>query len=254
MGWLGTASAFYANAAELRGHDHRAVHAAAARRRARRGGSPAPDRHARRLELRPRRCAHAHDAPAARLGHGLHLAVFHDHDAALLAARAANSGGQHGILMGSSGLGAFAGSLWLLRIAAPHRTAYLRGSVVAIVVCMLGACRWRAIWPKPSSRWSLLTSAPPPLRPGQYHRAGTRAGCHPRPGLGARGAELFRRAAFLGAAHDEVRRLVGLRLAMGAAALLFGGAATLLSTGTIAPAPGSRRRRSRRLRRRGSGD
>jgi len=46
--------------------------------------------------------------------------------------------GQHGMLMGSSGLGAFTGSLWLLRIAAKHRTAYLRASVAVITLCIGG--------------------------------------------------------------------------------------------------------------------
>jgi MFS family permease len=45
---------------------------------------------------------------------------------------------EHGILMGSSGLGAFSGSLWLLRIAPERRNAYLRGAVAAVMVCMLG--------------------------------------------------------------------------------------------------------------------
>jgi MFS family permease len=45
---------------------------------------------------------------------------------------------EHGILMGSSGLGAFTGSLWLLRIAVPHRVAYMRGSIIVVVLCMAG--------------------------------------------------------------------------------------------------------------------
>ena len=45
---------------------------------------------------------------------------------------------KHGILMGSSGLGAFAGSLWLLAIPAHRRAAYLRCAVAVIFVCLGG--------------------------------------------------------------------------------------------------------------------
>jgi MFS family permease len=45
---------------------------------------------------------------------------------------------QHGILMASSGIGAFIGSLWLLRIPRESRAAWMRAALAAIVLAMLG--------------------------------------------------------------------------------------------------------------------
>ena len=45
---------------------------------------------------------------------------------------------QHGLLMASSGIGAFAGSLWLLSIRREKRGAWLRAAVAVIVVAMSG--------------------------------------------------------------------------------------------------------------------
>ncbi len=45
---------------------------------------------------------------------------------------------QHGLLMASSGIGAFAGSLWLLSIRREKRGAWLRAAVAMIVVAMSG--------------------------------------------------------------------------------------------------------------------
>jgi MFS family permease len=52
----------------------------------------------------------------------------------------------HGFRMGSSGVGAFAGSLWLLTISSEKRTAYLRGGAVVITACMLGLANAHAFW------------------------------------------------------------------------------------------------------------
>ena len=52
----------------------------------------------------------------------------------------------HGLLMGSSGVGAFVGSIWLLTISSEKRAAYLRGAAVVITACMLGLANAHAFW------------------------------------------------------------------------------------------------------------
>lgn len=52
---------------------------------------------------------------------------------------------QHGLLMGASGLGAFAGSLWLLAIRAHRRGAWLALSVSAIAAAMAGLALARSL-------------------------------------------------------------------------------------------------------------
>lgn len=52
----------------------------------------------------------------------------------------------HGLLMGSSGVGAFVGSLWLLTITSAKRTAYLRWGTLVIAACMLGLANAHALW------------------------------------------------------------------------------------------------------------
>ncbi len=52
----------------------------------------------------------------------------------------------HGFLMGSSGIGAFVGSIWLLGIAAHRRPLYLRVALATICVCLLGLSAAQALW------------------------------------------------------------------------------------------------------------
>jgi MFS family permease len=51
-----------------------------------------------------------------------------------------------GMLMASSGIGAFVGSLWLLRIAVRHRRSYLRGAAAVIAVSMLAFSQSRNVY------------------------------------------------------------------------------------------------------------
>jgi MFS family permease len=52
----------------------------------------------------------------------------------------------HGLLMASSGIGAFGGSIWLLTIPQEKRMLYLRGGVVAVAGCMLGLATAQHLW------------------------------------------------------------------------------------------------------------
>ncbi len=55
--------------------------------------------------------------------------------------------GEHGLLMASSGIGAFIGSVWLLSIRQQSRVAWLRAGVVTVVVAMTGLALAQALWP-----------------------------------------------------------------------------------------------------------
>ena len=163
--------------------------------------------------------------------------------------------GEHGILMGSSGLGAFAGSLWLLRIAAPHRTAYLRGAVAAIVVCMLALSHARNLAEAIVSM-VMLTMGTSTVFGLANTIVQERAPDAIRGRVSAlAGMSFFGVLPFSGLIMTAFADLVGLRLAMGAAALIFGAAATLLIyRHHCALRPAADRRRSRWPQRRSSGE
>lgn len=135
---------------------------------------------------------------------------------------------EFGFLMGGSGVGAFLGSLWLLRITASHRRAYLRGSAAVITVAMLAFSRSYNFYEAlvaivfmtagTSTLFGLANTvvqerAPDALRGRVSALTGMSFfGVLPFSGL------------LVGAAADHV----GLRHAMSAGALLFGAAATAI--------------------------
>jgi len=135
----------------------------------------------------------------------------------------------HGILMGSSGIGAFLGSVWLLNIASHHRTAYLRVSVAIICACMLGLAAAQHLW-QAILAMSTLTLGTSTL----FGLANTviqeRAPDAIRGRVSAIvGLSFFGILPFSGLLVSKLSDLIGLRQAMGSGALLFGlsGAAML---------------------------
>ncbi|MEP6670470.1 MAG: MFS transporter [Chthoniobacter sp.] len=137
--------------------------------------------------------------------------------------------GEHGILMGSSGLGAFAGSLWLLRIAADHRNAYLRGAVGAIVVSMLALSMARNL-SEAIVAMVILTIGTSTVFGLANTIVQERAPDAIRGRVSAlAGLSFFGVLPFSGLVMTKFADFIGLRVAMGAAALLFGAlAATFL--------------------------
>jgi len=135
---------------------------------------------------------------------------------------------QHGILMGSSGLGAFTGSMWLLRITAAHRNTYLRGSVGVIVVCMLGLSVAQNL-PEAVVAMVLLTIGTSTIFGLANTIVQERAPDAIRGRVSAlAGLSFFGALPFAGLVMTKFADLVGLRLAMGVSALLFGALAALL--------------------------
>jgi len=135
---------------------------------------------------------------------------------------------QHGILMGSSGLGAFTGSLWLLRIAAQHRTAYLRGSIVGIVVCMSALALARNL-PEAVTAMVILTICTSTIFGLANTIVQERAPNAIRGRVSAlAGMSFIGVLPFSGLVMTKIADLIGMRLAMGWSALGFGALAALL--------------------------
>ncbi len=135
---------------------------------------------------------------------------------------------QHGVLMGSSGLGAFLGSIWLLRIAAAHRTAYLRAAVTSIVVCMVGLSLAQNLAEAVASMVFLTIGTST-----MFGLANTiiqeRAPDAIRGRVSAlAGLSFFGALPFAGLVMTKFADTVGLRIAMGTSAVLFGVAASIL--------------------------
>jgi MFS family permease len=130
--------------------------------------------------------------------------------------------------MGSSGVGAFAGSIWLLTISSDKRAAYLRGGTVLIAACMLGLANAHALW--------LAIVAMIALTLGTstvFGLANTivqeRAPDAIRGRVSAiMGLSFFGILPFSGLVMSKFADLVGLRLAMGCAGVVFGLAAAAL--------------------------
>ena len=136
---------------------------------------------------------------------------------------------QHGLLMGSSGLGAFAGSVLLLSIPSHRRTPYLRASVAVIFACMLSLALAQNLAIAIASMTALTVGtatmfglantivqerAPDPLR-GRISAIV--------------GLSFFGVLPFSGLLMSKYADLVGLRAAMASGAIGFGlAAATLL--------------------------
>ena len=136
---------------------------------------------------------------------------------------------QHGILMGSSGIGAFTGSLWLLSIRQDKRRAWMIAAVVGIVIAMsaVAAARGLAQAVVAMSTLTLGTST-------IFGLANTivqeRAPDYIRGRVSAiAGLSFFGVLPFSGLIMSKFADLVGLRLAMGSSAVCFGvGAAIML--------------------------
>ncbi len=150
---------------------------------------------------------------------------------------------KHGLLMGSSGLGAFIGSVWLLSIASHHRTAYLRVSVAVIFTCMLGLALAQNLAIAIASMVALTMGTAT-----MFGLANTIVQERAPDALRGRisaivGLSFFGVLPFSGLIMSKYADLVGLRIAMGSGALGFGiAAATLLyRSGRAAPATASAR-------------
>ena len=135
---------------------------------------------------------------------------------------------KHGLLMGSSGLGAFIGSVLLLSIPSHRRTAYLRVAITIIFLCMLGLALAQnlaiaiaamiALTVGTATMFGLANTivqerAPDPLR-GRISAIV--------------GLSFFGVLPFSGLLMSKYADLVGLRIAMGSGAIGFGLAATTL--------------------------
>ena len=137
----------------------------------------------------------------------------------------------HGLLMASSGIGAFTGSIWLLTVSSDKRAGYLRGGAFLICACMLGLALAQHLWQAIASMIFLTLGsstlfglantivqerAPDPIR-GRVSAI--------------MGLSFFGVLPFSGLLMSKFADLVGMRLAMGVAGVAFGlGAAALLYT------------------------
>ena len=133
-----------------------------------------------------------------------------------------------GMLMASSGVGAFVGSLWLLRIAGHHRRAYLRGAAAVITVSMLAFSQSRNLYEAMVSI-VLMTGGTSTL----FGLANTIVQERAPDALRGRvsaltGMSFFGVLPFSGLLVTAIADYVGLRQAMGGAALLFGVLATMI--------------------------
>ena len=135
---------------------------------------------------------------------------------------------QHGLLMASSGIGAFIGSIWLLSIRREKRNAWLRAAVIMIVAAMCGLAAAHtlvqaiaamiALTLGTSTLFGLANTivqerAPDPLR-GRVSAIA--------------GLSFFGMLPFAGLLITEFADLAGLRSAMAAGGLCYGVIATLV--------------------------
>ena len=135
---------------------------------------------------------------------------------------------EHGFLMGASGAGAFAGSLWLLTIRRDRRRAWICGAIALIVTAMLTLSRAHAFGTAVVAMIALTMGTST-----VFGLANTivqeRAPDRIRGRVSAvAGLSFFGVLPFSGLIMSELADLVGLRGAMGSAALCFGFGAALL--------------------------
>ena len=135
---------------------------------------------------------------------------------------------KHGLLMGSSGLGAFAGSIWLLSIPLHRRTAYLRCAVGVIFVCMSGLALARNLGVAIASMVALTVGTST-----MFGLANTIVQERAPDALRGRvsaifGLSFFGVLPFSGLLMSKYADLVGLRIAMGSGAIGFAVAAASL--------------------------
>ena len=134
----------------------------------------------------------------------------------------------HGLLMASSGIGAFAGSIWLLTISSEKRSAYLRCGVAVICACMLGLAFAQHLWQACASMIVLTLGSST-----VFGLANTivqeRAPDAIRGRVSAiMGLSFFGVLPFSGLLVSKVADLAGLRVAMGGGGILFGLSASAL--------------------------
>jgi len=136
---------------------------------------------------------------------------------------------QYGYLMGASGAGAFAGSLWLLTIRRDRRRAWIYGAVVLIVAAMLTLSRAHG-FAMPVVAMVALTMGTSTVFGLANTIVQERAPDRIRGRVSAvAGLSFFGVLPFSGLIMSEFADIVGLRAAMGGAAVGFGlGAALLL--------------------------
>jgi predicted MFS family arabinose efflux permease len=135
---------------------------------------------------------------------------------------------QHGWIMAASGIGAFVGSVWLLSIPTARRRAYLHGGVLLVTVAMSALAAARSV-PWAIGSVIALTLGTSTL----FGLANTilqeRAPDHLRGRVSAvAGMSFFGVLPFAGLAVARLVDGIGMRPAMGASAIAFGTAATLL--------------------------
>jgi MFS family permease len=127
----------------------------------------------------------------------------------------------YGLLIGSSGVGAFAGSVWLLAIPSAHRATYLRSAAALIAACMMGLALAQHLWQAIASMIFLTLGTST-----MFGLANTivqeRAPNAIRGRVSAiMGLSFFGVLPFSGLAISEIADLVGLRYAMGGGSVLF---------------------------------
>ena len=135
---------------------------------------------------------------------------------------------QHGLLMGSSGLGAFAGSILLLSIPSHRRSAYLRAAAAIIAVCLGGLALARNLGVAIASMIALTVGTAT-----LFGLANTIVQERAPDALRGRisaifGLSFFGVLPFSGLIMSKYADVVGLRIAMGSGAIGFGLAASTL--------------------------
>ena len=132
----------------------------------------------------------------------------------------------HGLLMASSGIGAFAGSVWLLTITSDRRAAYIRAASATICACMFGLAFAQHLWQAMVSM-IVLTLGSSTLFGLANTIVQERAPDYIRGRVSAiAGMSFFGVLPFSGLLMSKFADVVGLRVAMGAAGAIFGLGAT----------------------------
>nr|WP_276617022.1 MFS transporter [Roseimicrobium sp. ORNL1] len=134
----------------------------------------------------------------------------------------------HGLLMASSGIGAFLGSLWLLTIKSDRRAMYMRWGAAVVCVCMLSLALAQHFW-QAIAAMSVLTLGTSTMFGLANTIVQERAPDAIRGRVSAiLGLSFFGVLPFSGLAVSEIADLVGLRVAMAGGSLLFGLSAGVL--------------------------
>lgn len=128
----------------------------------------------------------------------------------------------HGFLMASSGIGAFIGSVWLLTIPHDRRPFYLRLAAVDICACMIGLSFAQHLW-QAITAMIFLTLGTSTMFGLANTIVQERAPDAIRGRISAiMGLSFFGVLPFSGLLVSKLADLVGLRVAMGGGGILFG--------------------------------